>query len=788
MSTDDRKPTGPMTSREMEVAATPEQVWQAIATGAGNAGWLFPAEIEEREGGSMLIHRAPYGGDAPATVTAYEPPRRFAYEEQVGPDTPPWATEFIVEGRGGGTTVVRVVTGFYEGGEGWEPMVEGAGEGWEGALQFLRVYVTNFLGRPVVNFGAMGDTGQPLGERSALSAELLGGLGLTGLKADDKYQAPEHAPPLAGILETDVGVGKHGCVLRTDEPGPGIFEVSTFSMDGKTVSVFVVGRLYGEGGATLASRDGSRWATWLKERFGAEIDERRRARSRIGGQRVIDASRLAVKIELGQRLQTGCSGIDVNAIVSGVDAGRSGQEAQIAVVVVAARAQAVAAEADILHPFTDSKKDLQEAIDKLQPSHGGTDFKKALTLVEQLPADDRETHVYLVTDGSFDIVEFQPPSRTRFAYLRVGAKADNVGISTFSVRPLPSSPRDFQVHLEITNDSEKDRRVPVELRIDGRLADAFEFDLPAGKSLTRTLRQFSAEGGEIEAFAVEVVDHGGPVEQCLAGGARTVSIDLSRCRYMDSTFIGTLLHLLRIVQRNAMVYRRAWRGSLFFSFLQPVLFLVAMGAGVGALVDRGGAPLPGGVGFLTFLGPGLLAAACMQTATFESTWSIKGKIDWDRIYDAITATPLGIRDLVFGELTWIALRLTMVASAFTLVMTAFGVPQSPLVVLAIPAAVLTGLAFSAPLIAYAATLDASGEFNAVYRFGITPLFLFSGTFFPIDQLPGGLQPLAFVSPLWHGVDLTRIFRLDGAGYRTLSRRIADGVTSYADAIIGVAPA
>jgi hypothetical protein len=162
---------------------------------------------------------------------------------------------------------------------------------------------------------------------------------------------------------------------------------------------------------------------------------------------------------------------------------------------------AVAAEADILHPFTDSKKDLQEAIDKLQPTHGGTDFKKALALVEQLPADDRETHVYLVTDGAFDPVEIHPPPRNRFAYLRVGAKADNVGISTFSVRPLPSSPRDFQVHLEITNDSEKDRRVPVELRIGGRLADAFEFNVPAGKSLTRTLRQFSPEGGEIEAFA-----------------------------------------------------------------------------------------------------------------------------------------------------------------------------------------------------------------------------------------------------------------------------------------------
>lgn len=162
---------------------------------------------------------------------------------------------------------------------------------------------------------------------------------------------------------------------------------------------------------------------------------------------------------------------------------------------------AVAAEADITQPFTDSKKDLQDAIDKLRPTHGATDFKKALQLVEQLPSDDRETHVYLISDGAFDPIDISPPPKTRFAYVRVGSKSDNIGISTFSVRPLPSSPRDFQIHIEITNDSEKERRVPVELRIGGRLVDAFEFNVPPGKSLTRTLRQFSAQGGEIEAFA-----------------------------------------------------------------------------------------------------------------------------------------------------------------------------------------------------------------------------------------------------------------------------------------------
>lgn len=213
--------------------------------------------------------------------------------------------------------------------------------------------------------------------------------------------------------------------------------------------------------------------------------------------------------------------------------------------------------------------------------------------------------------------------------------------------------------------------------------------------------------------------------------------------------------VLRIVQRNALVYRRRWRGSLFMSFLQPVLFLLAMGIGLGALVDAGGTSLPGGIGFLDFIAPGLLAAACMQTASFESSFPISGKMAWQRNYEAITATPMRIVDLVMGELAWIALRLSTVAIAFTTVISAFGVPRSPMVILAAPAAVLTGLAFSAPLIAYAATLKGNENFNAVFRFIITPLFLFSGVFFPLTQLPEGLRAAAWFTPLFHGVELTR---------------------------------
>ncbi len=216
-----------------------------------------------------------------------------------------------------------------------------------------------------------------------------------------------------------------------------------------------------------------------------------------------------------------------------------------------------------------------------------------------------------------------------------------------------------------------------------------------------------------------------------------------------------MIGAFRMIQRNGLVYRRIWRGSIFFSFLQPMLYLLAMGMGVGALVNRGDTSMLGDLEFLDFLAPGLLAASCMQIASFESTYPITGKMTWHRNYGAINATPMRVLDLVLGELGWMALRLSSVAVAFTLVITAFGVPRTPLVLLAIPSAVLTGLAFSAPITAYAATSKTGLEFNSLFRFGITPLFLFSGVFFPISRLPAALETFAWFTPLFHGVELVR---------------------------------
>ena len=220
-----------------------------------------------------------------------------------------------------------------------------------------------------------------------------------------------------------------------------------------------------------------------------------------------------------------------------------------------------------------------------------------------------------------------------------------------------------------------------------------------------------------------------------------------------------MIAAVRMVQRNALVYRRVWRGSVFSSFLQPTLFLIAMGVGLGAMVDAGGALLPGGVTYVEFLAPGLLASTAMQAASFESAWPIMGKMMWHRNYEAVLSTPMGISDVVFGELGWIAIRLTTIGIAFVLVMTAFGIPRSPLVVLAIPSAVITGLAFAAPIAAFTATLKDGNPFNVLFRFVITPLFLFSGVFVPVSRLPDAIAHVAWFTPLFHGVELTRGFTL-----------------------------
>ena len=218
---------------------------------------------------------------------------------------------------------------------------------------------------------------------------------------------------------------------------------------------------------------------------------------------------------------------------------------------------------------------------------------------------------------------------------------------------------------------------------------------------------------------------------------------------------------LRVVEHNALVYRREWPGSIMVSFFTPLFFLASIGLGLGSLVNRGSGGVSG-VSYVDFLAPGLLAATTMQTAAFECMYPILGKIMWDRIYDAMLATPMAVRDLLAGEVAWMALRLILVSSIFWVVMAVFGVAHTPESLLAIPAATLNGLAFASPLIAYTTTRKNGDGFAGITRFWIMPMFLFAGAFFPISRLPGLLQGLAWLTPLAHGVALSRALVLGNA--------------------------
>jgi lipooligosaccharide transport system permease protein len=235
---------------------------------------------------------------------------------------------------------------------------------------------------------------------------------------------------------------------------------------------------------------------------------------------------------------------------------------------------------------------------------------------------------------------------------------------------------------------------------------------------------------------------------------------IARSPTRTPTVAGAIAGAARVLQRNLLVYRHTWRGSLFGSFLTPLLYLTAMGIGLSQLMANGGSTMLGGVEYLDFLGPGILASSCMQTASFESTYPIMGKISWRRNYEAILSTPMEVHHLLIGELGWIGFRLTTMATVFMVVLTLFGIPRSPLALLAIPAAVLTGIAFSAPIIAFAATRHNDSGFAALFRFVINPLFLFSGTFFPVSQLPDPVEWVAAATPLYHGVALVRGAVLD----------------------------
>jgi lipooligosaccharide transport system permease protein len=225
---------------------------------------------------------------------------------------------------------------------------------------------------------------------------------------------------------------------------------------------------------------------------------------------------------------------------------------------------------------------------------------------------------------------------------------------------------------------------------------------------------------------------------------------------------------MRVVEYHVYANLPWLRSSVVQSIISPVLFLAAMGFGLGSLIKGD----VGGTSYLTFVGSGLLAATAMQVGANDSTFPVMGGIKWVRTYHAVVASPIGVNALVVGKLAWTAIRLAIGSAIYLVVLTAFGAVHRPGALLAVPAAVLCGLAFASPIAAFSATQENDQGFMLLLRCVITPLFLFSGTFFPVTQLPSALESFSRFTPLWHGVELSRGAILGGLGLGAAAAHVA----------------
>ena len=220
----------------------------------------------------------------------------------------------------------------------------------------------------------------------------------------------------------------------------------------------------------------------------------------------------------------------------------------------------------------------------------------------------------------------------------------------------------------------------------------------------------------------------------------------------------------RVLERNARVQRERWWIPVL-GMTEPFLFLFSIGVGVGELVgvvDEGGAA----VDYQTFVAPALLASSAMNTAVFGCCFDFFAKYKWINTYDPMLATPIGTRDILWGELAWILLRVLLSAVAFVVTMTAMGLIESWWGLLLAPTALLVAFAFSGSGLLAATYLRSWLDWDLVYL-AIIPLFLFSASFFPLSQYPDAVAWIVRVTPLYHGVDLCRDLALGTVGWGAL---------------------
>jgi uncharacterized protein YndB with AHSA1/START domain len=249
---------------EVEVPGTPEEVWQAIASGPGISSWFAPTEFEERDGKpvAMTVNLGP-GMESRTVVTAWDAPRRFV-SEGAGwfPGAPPVATEWTVEARAGGVCVVRLVQSLFASTDDWDDQLIGTEAGIPGAFHILRLYLTHFRAQRSAFMQFMAPVmGTPADAWAALTAAL----GFSGVGGGQGWTAPAGVPALGGVVE-DVKQSPPGALLRLDQPGPGIAALFTMDLGESVMAVFSF-YLYGDQAAGNVAREGPQWQAWVEERF-----------------------------------------------------------------------------------------------------------------------------------------------------------------------------------------------------------------------------------------------------------------------------------------------------------------------------------------------------------------------------------------------------------------------------------------------------------------------------------------------------------------------------------------
>lgn len=248
---------------ETIVPGTPEQVWQAIATGPGVSSWFVPCEIDERVGGEIKATFGP-GMESKNTITSWNPPQSFtASGSEIGPGAPAMATEWIVEAQSGGTCLVRVVHSWFADTDEWDGQFESTELGWGAFFRDLHLYLAHFIGQPSKTFQLMAFSNQP---QEQTWAGLASALGIEGKSIGSAATSSEGSPSISGEVK-HIGSEDHPeALLLLNEPGPGIGHFFAMPMGPKTalsIRVFI----FGSDAAEIASQQEMVWNSWISEHY-----------------------------------------------------------------------------------------------------------------------------------------------------------------------------------------------------------------------------------------------------------------------------------------------------------------------------------------------------------------------------------------------------------------------------------------------------------------------------------------------------------------------------------------